>query len=180
MAEELRLGLDGRELQFPDGRPFCLVCGDTPSGTRRVWFEDTGAASAGLPGHIGSADHALGTGARAIANRIDFHAPLCSRHRRRAVVIGLAALGCMLLAVGVIILDHYLIDYLKGLLKIRRRYDDIVGWMAFLPSLIPAGFGVYFWRKKDRGGLTCDVRREAELLVLTYSERTPQKLPAGP
>lgn len=86
----------------------------------------------------------------------------------------------MLLAVGVVILDHQLIGYVKGLLKIRARHEDVVGWLAFLPGLIPAGFGVYFWRKKDRGALPCEIRREGELLVLSYPERAPQKLPPGP
>jgi len=138
-----------------------------------VWFEDTASAGAAAHGHIGSKGHALGTGLVAIATRIDFHAPLCSPHRWRAVRIGLAAFGCLLLGVGVILLDHHLIAYVKGLLKIRRDHEDIVGWLTLLPALVPFGFMYYFWRKKDRGGLPCDARREGEILVLTYPDAAP-------
>jgi len=168
VTAELRLRLEKRELVFPEGVAFCLVCGGVPAGKRRVWFEDL-AAGAGAPGEIGSSGHALGAGARMMANRADFLAPLCKSHRRRAILIGLAANGFMLLAVGVGALGIYL----QGLFKIPRRYEELVRWIAFIPILIPAGFGVYFWMKKDRGGLPCEVRREGGELVLTYPERAP-------
>ena len=169
MTEELRLGLRGRDLVFPGGKAFCLVCGETPAGDRRVWFEDTAAAGVATPGTIGSTRHALGTGARAIAERIDVQAPLCSRHKTRALWIGLGAVGFMVLAVAVSALGIVLTNHLK----IPRRYENIASWIAFLPALIPAGFGVYFWKKKDRGGLDCEARREGNDLVLTYPDRMP-------
>jgi hypothetical protein len=169
MSEELRLGLAGRNLVFPGGAPFCLVCGAAPSGSRRVWFEDTGAAGQAASGHLGSTRHALGTGVRAIADRIEFQAPLCPPHRTRALLIGLGAFGCMLAAVGVLVLGIVLLRQFK----IPRKYEDLSLWIPFIPALVPAGFGALFWKRKDRGGLSCEARREGEDLILIYPDRVP-------
>jgi hypothetical protein len=170
MTEELRLGLKGRELVFPDGKAFCLVCGAAPAGTRRVWFEDMGSAGLAASGEIGSTRHALGTGARVIASRIEFQAPLCGPHKTRAIRTGLGAIACMLLGVGVLVLGNVVLSRFK----ILRKYEDFSRWIPFIPALVPAGFGYVFWRRKDRGGLPCEARRDEEDLVLTYPDRAPE------
>ena len=48
MTAELRLRLEKRELIFPDGVAFCLVCGEPPAGKRRVWFENLAAGAGAL------------------------------------------------------------------------------------------------------------------------------------
>ena len=166
MTEELRLRVRGRDLVFPDGKPMCLVCGAPPSGTRTVWFE----SPRGDLSHPGSKGAALGTGLAAIASRIPFEAPLCRGHRRKAILTGLAAPAFMLSALGVIALGA-----IFGPDTTRRKpKGDLVQYVVIGLSLIPGGFGYFFWRRKDRGGLPCDVRREGGDLVLEYPDRAPR------
>lgn len=158
---ELRLELQGRRLVFPDGKPVCLVCFGEPAGSRSVWFEDLGH-------HAGfSKTAALETGVQAIRERIAFDAPLCRPHRARARWFGLGGGLCMLAAVGMIALGAMLFGATPG----RKSKSFLAEWGPVLLGLLPAIPGYLLWRKKDRGGLSCEVRREgATGLVLSFSD----------
>lgn len=168
MTEDLRLPIRGRDLAFPDGKAICLVCGAAPSGTRTVWFE----SPQGGGSHLGSKGHALGIGVAAIAGRIAFKAPLCKPHRWKAFRTGLLALVFMLGAAGVIVLGLFVAP--DGIHPRKKLKQEIVGYVFMALALIPVAFGTVFWQRKDRGGLPCEVRREGEVLVLTYPDRAPK------
>jgi len=164
MSDELRLGLRDHTLVFPEGKLCCLVCGRPPAGVRRVYYETVEGEGA-LEGRMGAA----GAGVQAIANRLTFDAPLCADHRRKATLTGLAGVGFMLLALAVIALGAAFAP------KSSRKggQADIIGYVFMGLALIPGGFGYVFWRRKDRGGLPCEVRREGAELVLVYPGRAP-------
>ncbi|HVE41737.1 MAG TPA: hypothetical protein VNM14_17730 [Planctomycetota bacterium] len=168
MTQELRFQIKGRALQFPDGKPFCLVCGATPAGVRRVWFEETGVDGASLV----SRSHALGQGVQAIANRIEFDAPLCKEHRWRATLAGLAGIACFLLAAAVIGAGVML----GGDTTRRKAGTDWMKYISMGLCLIPGGFGYMFWKRKDRGGLRCSAHLDGDKLVLTWPDAAPKQL----
>ena len=156
---ELRLGLDGRRLVFPDGKAVCLACGAEPVGTRRVWFEEVRGAGVDRSSN-------LLAGVQAIAGRITFDAPLCRAHRSRARWLSLGTGLCALAFIGMIVLGVTLVGPTSG----RKPKGFLKEWGPILLGLIPAIPGYFLWRKKDRGGLDCDVRREGDNLVLAYPD----------
>ena len=170
MAEELRLGLQGHALLFPDGKPFCLVCGAEPRGTRRVWFEDVVQGGKGIE-RLGTRVGSLATGVRALAGRIAFDAPHCRAHRARAILTGAAAAGLFLLALAVLATGAIL---LRGGSARRGSGAGIAEWIVMGLALLPGSAGAFLWIRKDRGGLACGVRREDDELVLTYEGRVPR------
>lgn len=157
--KEIRVGLDGTRLIFPDGRAVCLACGAEPAGTRRVWFEDVPA---------GAGFTQLGTAKAAVAglkNRIAFDAPLCAAHRSRARWRSLGTFLCFLGMLGVVALMVYL-ESKAG----RKGLSSGVKYGLYALALIP-GLPMYFlWQSKDRGGLTCSVSREDDGLRLTFPD----------
>lgn len=159
--KELRLGLQGVKLAFPDGKAVCLVCFGEPAGLRRVWFEE-------LREHHGfTKAEALGTGVAAIRDRIAFDAPLCRAHRARARWLGVGAALCMLAAVGMIALGAMLFGASPG----KKSKSFLAEWGPVLLAFLPGIPGYLLWRKKDRGGLACEVRREgATGLVLSFPD----------
>lgn len=161
---ELRLGLSGRTLRFPDGKAVCLACGAEPAGTRRVWFEEVRGGSLGT-GDLARAEN-LGAGIAALVDRVSFDAPLCPAHRARARGYTLGAILCGLAAVGLIVLGAMWVGPNSG----RKSKNFLKEWGPILLGLIPAIPGYVFWRKKDRGGLSCEVRREGEEIVLTFPD----------
>ncbi len=166
--EEIRLDLAGDELVFPAGRPFCLVCGAEPAGTRKVWFEDLGGGgvSEGIDAMAGKVG-ALGAGARLLRERVAFRAPLCALHRRRARWAGLPAVGFFLLTVAVF----------AGVFLLLKRLgvpEKAHKWIAFAAVLPPGWLFWRAWRRKDRGGLPCEVRREEGGVVLRYNGSPPR------
>lgn len=158
---ELRLELQGKKLSFPDGKAVCLACGAEPAGVRRVWFEE-------LQHHAGfSKSAALETGVQAIRERIAFDAPLCRAHRVKARWLGVGAALCMLAAVGMIALGAMLFGASPG----RKPKSFFAEWGPILLGFIPGIPGYLLWRMKDRGGLRCDVRREAATgLILSFPD----------
>jgi hypothetical protein len=171
MTEELRLPIRGKDLVFPDGKAYCLVCGAPPSSARTVWFESP-RADGGPPGSKG---RALAIGVAAIAGRITFKAPLCGPYRWKAFRTGLLAAVFMLAAVGVIVLGSFW--GADGVPPRKRLRQQVVGSVSVGLSLIPGAFGYVFWRRKDRGGIPADVRREGDTLVLEYPDRAPKGAP---
>ncbi|MBI3858583.1 MAG: hypothetical protein HY293_23095, partial [Planctomycetes bacterium] len=161
-----------RALRFPDDRAFCLVCGAPPAGARRVWFEDVPAGNPGSDlAHLGSQGHALGKGIAAIRDRVQFDAPLCGAPLRRASRTGWAALGLMLLAVGVLVAAILMLKQFK----VPKKQAGWVDWLPFIPALVPAVFGGLLWKRKDRGGLPCDVYAVGDEVLLVYPDRVPGK-----
>ena len=71
---QLRLVLRHKLLEFPQGASICLVCGASPAGARRVYFEEPRGVAFGQVGAIRS-------GIDAMDNRIEFDAPLVSSRR---------------------------------------------------------------------------------------------------
>lgn len=158
---ELRLRLDGTRLVFVDGRPVCLACGAEPAGVRRVWFE---AVEGGAPmTRAGS----LARGVAALSNRIAFDAPLCALHHRRARRLSYKAAGLGLL--GLAILVGTIVGLEAAGWDLTKK-KGLVGYLPFLPALVPWTFAYFAWQAKDRGGLACEARREGEGLVLSYPE----------
>ncbi|HYE98595.1 MAG TPA: hypothetical protein VEJ18_06765 [Planctomycetota bacterium] len=156
---ELRLGLDGKALVFPDGRPICLACGAEPTGTRRVWFETMDAgADLSRPG-------SLERGVAALRHRVAFDATLCGRHLRRARGLSLKAAGLGLLSVALLV--GAIVGFKAAGWDLSKE-KSLLGYLPFVPALVPAVFAYFAWQAKDRGGLDCEARRDGEDLVLTY------------
>jgi len=72
VSDTLRLDFRAPHLSFPPPGPFCLACGDRPAYPRRVQFPD-----------------------------LEFFAPLCGRHLRRAQVFKGLSFLLAIVAVGV-------------------------------------------------------------------------------
>lgn len=162
---ELRVGLEGKRLVFPDGKAACLACGGEPAGVRRVWFEEVAGALPGT-GDLARFNN-LAAGARAIAERITFDAPLCRAHRAKARWLSVGCALCALAVVGMIALGIWLVGSPSG----RRKETFLQKWGPILLGLLPAIPGYFLWQRKDRGGLTCEVRREgASGLVLCWPD----------
>jgi hypothetical protein len=156
---ELRLGLDGTRLVFPDGRPVCLGCGAEPAGTRRVWFEDV-RSGAGL-----TQAATMEAAASGLKNRIVFDAPLCAAHRARARWRSLGTFLCFLGILGVVALMAVL-ESRAG----RKGLSSGVKYGLYALALLPGVPMFFLWQSKDRGGLSCRVSRENDGLVLTFPE----------
>jgi hypothetical protein len=163
---ELKVQLQGARLVFPDGKPICLVCRGEPAGARRVWFEEVHGTRLGTDDV--SRGLGLAAGARALRERIAFDAPLCGRHRAAARWLSVGTALCGLATVGAMALGVALF----GSPSTRRTSKSSPAeWAPMLLGLIPAIPGLFLWRKKDRGGLTCEVRRDGPTgLVLMWPD----------
>jgi hypothetical protein len=169
MGERVVLGLNKRTIVFPDGRPYCLICGAPATGSRQVWFEDIGSAGPahGIPGDKG---YGLDVGVQAIRSRLTFDAPLCRVHRRQALFLSLKAVGLFLLSVGILVAGGMVIDRLK----LPRNLSWVGQYAPFVPALPVAIVAGVLWKRKDRGGLTCKASSDQGRLVLEYESPLPR------
>jgi hypothetical protein len=175
MAEELRLGLEGRTILFPDGRPFCLACGRPPTGTRLVAFRDAAyaeRASAGADSILGWVHPLLAWANRRRQVMLKFEAPLCFCHRMTGRWSDLVLLTLFLALLGLIL---------------------VLGWGGLLPGepgkrggllkvaliAVPLAGGAVFHRfRSKRALLPCSAHREsADLVVLVYEDGAPKPRP---
>ena len=151
------------ELVFPGGRPFCLRCGAEATGTARVTFESN-------PGcHLSRAGQILGH-LEILADRVKFRATLCARHQGEIWKLRLACLGIGGGALGALLLGATASGPERG------ATPAIVGIAVAVVLLL---LMMPIWRRKDRGGLSCDaVRTHDGRLVLAFPDAAPR--PAWP
>lgn len=172
-AQELRLGLSGRRLDFPDGKAFCLVCGRRPVATRTMSYKDHDYAekrSAGLNTVLNWVHPALGWVNRMRFESFEIDAPVCLRHVLRGRWIDLALI---LLCVGG--LATVLVLSAKGTIegKPGALGTTLKAGLVALPLLS----GWFAWRFRGRSPLLpCSARREAQdVVVLTYPNGAPRR-----
>ena len=155
----IELELSGKKVVFPETKPFCLVCGAKPVGTKQVWFED----------HVDTVTESgagkLGAGAGAIAERITFEAPLCGVHRKQARLLSLKTAGfsvlAMILAGG------------GATLGVTQKWPEpVIFGLAIVLGGWPGVMAGIYWVQKDRGGLTCKAHLEDDgTLVLKWNPK---------
>lgn len=168
---ELRLGLSGRSLTFPNGAPYCLVCGRRPFGTRTLGFKDTEYAgrkteAANLLLQRVHPLLAWANRARLVSFKLDV--PLCFRHTWRGRGLEIGVIGTFLLATAAVV-------WLGVLGKLPRGATEVGSILKALLLSIVLVPGVILWNKgRRRPVLPCDVRRESETeVVLTYPGEPP-------
>ncbi|MCE9583580.1 MAG: hypothetical protein K8T20_13935 [Planctomycetes bacterium] len=163
VASILLLEETNGELVFPGGRPFCLRCGAEATGTARVTFESD-------PGfHFSRAGQILGH-LEILADRVRFRAALCARHRGEIWKLRRACLGMGACAIGALVLGAAASGPERGA---TPAIAGIVVAVVLLLGMMPV------WKRKDRGGLPCDVARAHDgRLILYYRETAPR--PAWP
>lgn len=163
MGTDLRLGLSGRDLSFPDSRPFCLVCGGRPFARRTLPFKDADYAmrkSRDLNSILEWINPALAyfNWRRKAAFAID--APLCFRHFWRGLLGEFLIIGAFIAALAAIV-----VLWFKDKLPAGPS-----GTGALLKGGLIAIFLVGGWLLSRRGPgrpvLPCDVKRESDTQVL--------------
>lgn len=162
---ELQLGLSGRTLVFPDGRPICLVCGRPPCARRTAALKDVAYAarrSAGLNTLLERVHPALAWVNQERHVRFKIEVPVCRRHLLRGRWADLGVILASMLLWG------------------AAAWAALQGWVE--PKSVGAGFlkmGLMLlpvatawtaWRFRSRSPLLpCTVRREAaDRVVLVY------------
>jgi hypothetical protein len=167
-ARELRLGCRGRALLFPEGRPFCLVCGRRPLGTRTLAFKDVEYADrkTQVANLLLRRVHPLlawFNRSRHVTFRID--APLCLRHYWRGRILDVAVIALFLAAAAAVIGLG-----LAG--KLPRGPSDVGSLLKGALIAIVLVPGVLVWTRARKGPvLPCEVRRAGEdAIVLTYKD----------
>ncbi|HLH28703.1 MAG TPA: hypothetical protein VKW77_07280 [Acidimicrobiales bacterium] len=168
---ELRLGLSGRALAFPEGRPFCLVCGAPPFGRRTLPCRDgdyARRASRDLNSILEWLNPALAylNWRRKASFSID--APLCFRHFWRGLLGEFLVIGAFVAALAALA-----VLWAKGRLPAGPS-----GTGALLKAGLVAIFLVGGWLLSRAGPgrpvLPCLVKREAETRVLlVYPDGLP-------
>lgn len=168
---ELRLGLSGRALVFPEGRPFCLVCGAPPFARRTVPCRDGDYAlrtSRDLNSLLEWINPALAyfNWRRKAAFSID--APLCFRHFWRGLLGEFVVIGAFVIALVALV-----IAWAKGKLPSGPSETG-----ALLKGGLIAIFLVGGWLLSRFGPrapvLPCAVKRETETrIVLVYPDGFP-------
>lgn len=171
MAEELRLGLDGRGVSFPGGKPFCLACGRRPSGTRLVAFHDAAyaeKASAGLNTILGWVHPGLAWANRERQVTFRFDAPVCFRHRMAGRWGNVALLALFVVLLGLILVLSW-----RGLLP--RKPGELGGLLKGALIILPLAGAYCIQRfRSKRALLPCSARREsADVVVLVYENGIP-------
>lgn len=171
VPEELTLGLKGRTLRFPDGRPFCLVCGRRPSGLRLVAFHDAAyadKASAGMNTLLGWVHPGLAWANRERQLTFKFDAPVCFRHRMSGRWSDLA-----LLVLFLSLLSFIAVLSFRGVLP--RKPGELGGLLKGALIVLPLA-GMYILRRfrSKEALLPCSARREAaDRVVLIYENGVP-------
>jgi hypothetical protein len=168
---ELRLGLSGRALAFPEGRPFCLVCGAPPFARRTLPCRDGDYAmrtSRDLNSILQWVNPALAyfNWRRKAAFSID--APLCFRHFWRGLLGEFLVIGAFVAA-----LVALAVLWIKGKLPSGPSEAG-----ALLKGGLVAIFLVGGWLLSRLGPgrpvLPCVVKRETETRVLlVYPDGLP-------
>jgi hypothetical protein len=170
-SRELRLGLDGRRVVFPDGRRFCLACGGRPRATRTVSFTDAEFAArqtAGANTLLNLVHPALGWANRERMVSFKIDAPVCLVHFLAGRVLDLSLIAFFLAALaGLFILTA------AGVLP-RKEGEVGAALKAGLVALpILSAYFAHRFRSK-RAALPCAGRRESkDRIVLTYEGGAP-------
>ncbi len=163
---ELRLGLSGDRLVFPEGRPFCLVCGRRPLGTRVVHARDPEFAerqTRDVNTLLEFVHPILGRLNTARLVAFEFEAPLCWRHLGRGMGPAAAAIAVYLLFVG-----------LLALLVLKSAEPGGYVKLGLVGAAILAGF-LFVRRGKGRPVIPCvAVRETRERVVLVYETEAPR------
>ena len=171
MGKELRLGLDGRRVVFPEGRAFCLACGRRPLAARTVGFTDVEYAereTAGMNSLLNFVHPALGWANRERMVSFKIDAPVCVVHFLRGRLLDLALI--LLFAAALVAL---LVLAFKGVLP-RKEGEIGAALKAGLVALpILSAWFAYRFRSK-RAILPCVGKREArDRFVLVYEGEAP-------
>lgn len=167
-SREVRLGLSGRTVLFPDDRPFCLACGRRPLATRIVGFTDVEFAdreTSGVNTLLNFVHPALGWANRERLVTFKIDAPVCWIHflRGRAVDLALIALFAVALVLLVVLSIQGVIPRRPGELGAALK----AGLVAF--PVLSAWFAYRF--RSKRAILPCQGRRESrDRIVLTYPD----------
>ncbi len=170
-SRELRLGLLGRTLLFPDERPFCLACGRRPLATRIASFTDVEFAdreTSGVNTLLNFVHPVLGWANRERMVSFKIDAPVCWIHFLRGRVVDLAMIALFVLALVLL-----LVLSIQGV--IPRRPGELgaalkAGLVAFL--ILGAWFAYRF--RSKRAILPCQGRRESrDRVVLLYEGEAP-------
>jgi hypothetical protein len=172
-VNDLRLGLAGRTLAFPDGRPFCLACGRRPLATRLVKFKDVDYANRraeGLNTILNHVHPALAWANRARFMGFTLNVPVCFRHyfAGRLVDLGLTALSVAGIATLIVLA-------VKGVLPRKEGEMGQLLKAGLLLCVVLGGWaGLRFRSRKPL--LPCDVRREGQdSVLLVYPEGIPRR-----
>src|ERR1043166_1421597 len=160
---ELRLGLSGRTLIFPDGDPFCLACGRRPFGVRLQAYKDPEFAERRTEGAnflLRRIHPLLAWANRARLVTFKIEAPVCFRHYWKGRGLDVAAVALLLAAMGALVWLG-----IKG--KLPRAPGEIGSILKGLLIAIVLVPGFFLWRK-GRGAiiLPCQARREAPARLL--------------
>lgn len=171
---ELRLGLSGRKVVFPEGAPFCLVCGKRPFGLRTQAFRDAEFAErrTEVANTLLRRVHPLlawANRARLVTFKIE--APVCFRHYWKGRMLDVAVLVLFVAALSALVW-----------LGSKGRLPSAPGEMGSLLKgalvalvLVP---GFLLWRKgRGQTILPCEARREAsDRVVLLYPDSAPRNM----
>ncbi len=170
-SRELRLGIDGRRVLFPEGREFCLACGRRPVATRIVGFTDVEYAerrTEGVNALLGWVHPALAWANRERLVSFKIDAPVCLVHflRGRAIDLAMTALFAAALVLLVVLSIRGVIPRKPGELGAALK----AGLVA-LPIL--GAWFAYRFRSK-RAVLPCQGRRESgDRILLVYDGDAP-------
>ena len=170
-AGELRLGLTGRALAFPDGRPFCLVCGRKPFACRTLPFRDAEYAirkSQNLNSLLEWFHPVLAFLNFRRKLGFSIEAPLCFRHYWRGLIGEFLVIGIFLAAMATV-----LILYWKGAISSGPSETGAMLKGGLIGILILGGW-VLARLGKGKPVLNCDVKRESDTRVLlVYPDGVP-------
>ena len=165
---EVRLGIAGRTLVFPDGKPFCLGCGRRPVALRAASFRDVDYAdrrAEGLNLVLNRIHPLLGWANRTRYVSVKVDVPVCWRHVLKGRALDLAAVALAVAAIGTLL-------YL-GLTGVLPRRPGEMGQVLKAGLLASVVFGGWFtWRYRSKAPLLpCSVRRESpDRLVFDYPD----------
>lgn len=168
---ELRLGLEDRRLVFPNGAPYCLVCGRRPAGTRTLAFKDVDYANRQTEGAnllLQRVHPLLAWANRARLVTFKIEAPLCLRHRWRGRGLEIGVIAFFILATAALVWLG-----LKGRLPSGpSETGSLLKGLLIAIVLVP---GYLLWKKGRKAPvLPCEVRRESpSSIVLTYPDGAP-------
>lgn len=171
-ARELKLGFSGGNLVFPDGRPFCLVCGRRPFKSRPVSAKDQDYAErqAGTVNAVLETLHpVLGGLNRLRVAAFSFEAPLCILHYWKGRYTQLATTVLFVLGLSAVAVLYF--------------FDLLPAWIAkdgralkgIALGIVVLGAFLFLRRSKVPDLLPCEIRRESkQTLILSYEREAPR------